>query len=423
MAKNEVISVFCFNEEIGRLGLDENLNKSTFQYNQHFLNSNKYNEIFPETGIIKRTNQTQVFSQFNFETFRGIPPMIADSLPDLFGNIIFNKWLEANNKNLTQITVLEQLAYVANRGMGALEYKPSKNLPLNANINLTEIIQVLKNVLELKQNTSESNLSHKALLNIFKIGTSAGGARPKILISENKITKEIIAGDLNYSSDFEHFIVKLSLGDELGYEREIIEYIYYLTAINLGINMMPSKLVDNKHFATVRFDRQNGAKKHILTASGLTGWDFQKPENSSYENLFELTLFLKIPHAEIEQLFRRMIFNIVFCNTDDHLKNHTFIYNEIENNWNLSPAYDLTYSLNPLLNYTKISRALSINNKRININLDDVLTIANRYTIKNPKNIITEIQNGINFWNEKAEQLNILSIISQKINKGFKKLI
>lgn len=423
MAKNEVISVFCFNEEIGRLGLDENLNKSTFQYNQHFLNSNKYNEIFPETGIIKRTNQTQIFSQFNFETFRGIPPMIADSLPDLFGNIIFNKWLEANNKNLTQITVLEQLAYVANRGMGALEYKPSKNLPLNANINLTEIIQVLKNVLELKQNTSESNLSHKALLNIFKIGTSAGGARPKILISENKITKEIIAGDLNYSSDFEHFIVKLSLGDELGYEREIIEYIYYLTAINLGINMMPSKLVDNKHFATVRFDRQNGAKKHILTASGLTGWDFQKPENSSYENLFELTLFLKIPHAEIEQLFRRMIFNIVFCNTDDHLKNHTFIYNEIENNWNLSPAYDLTYSLNPLLNYTKISRALSINNKRININLDDVLTIANRYTIKNPKNIITEIQNGINFWNEKAEQLNILSIISQKINKGFKKLI
>lgn len=423
MAKNEVISVFCFNEEIGRLGLDENLNKSTFQYNQHFLNSNKYNEIFPETGIIKRTNQTQIFSQFNSETFRGIPPMIADSLPDLFGNIIFNKWLEANNKNLTQITVLEQLAYVANRGMGALEYKPSKNLPLNANINLTEIIQVLKNVLELKQNTSESNLSHKALLNIFKIGTSAGGARPKILISENKITKEIIAGDLNYSSDFEHFIVKLSLGDELGYEREIIEYIYYLTAINLGINMMPSKLVDNKHFATVRFDRQNGAKKHILTASGLTGWDFQKPENSSYENLFELTLFLKIPHAEIEQLFRRMIFNIVFCNTDDHLKNHTFIYNEIENNWNLSPAYDLTYSLNPLLNYTKISRALSINNKRININLDDVLTIANRYTIKNPKNIITEIQNGINFWNEKAEQLNILSIISQKINKGFKKLI
>lgn len=423
MAKNDIISVYCFGQEIGRLGFDENQNRSSFQYNPVFLESNAYSNLFPKTGIIKRVNQTQLFSQFNNDTFRGLPPMISDSLPDMFGNIIFKKWLEASNKDFGQISVIEQLAYVANRGMGALEFRPSKNIPLTSTIDLTEITEALKQVLSNKQGVTAKDLNNEALLNIFKIGTSAGGARPKILISENRETHDIIPGDLNYSADYDHYLVKLSIDDDINYSREVIEYCYYITATQLGINMMPSKLVDEKHFATLRFDRQNGLKKHVLTTTGLTGWDFTRPKDSSYENLFELAIFLKVPHREIEELFKRMVFNIVFCNTDDHLKNHSFIYNEVEDNWNLSPAYDITYSLNPLLNYSKVSRALSVNNKRVDIELQDILKIADTYTIKNAKNVVLEIQGAVDFWMKKAKVHKLPKEVIESIRKDFKELI
>jgi len=423
MAKNEIITLFCFGQEIGRLGFDEHQQKSSFQYNPEFLQSNRFQNLFPSTGILKRTPQVQVFSQYNSETFRGLPPMIADSLPDVFGNIIFKKWMEAGNKEFNQISVIEQLAYVADRGMGALEYRPSKELPLSSSIDLTEIIAVLKEVLQAKDEQLESNLNHEALLNIFKIGSSAGGARPKILISEHKTSGEIIPGDLNHSSEYNHYLIKLHL-DDTGYSREVIEYSYYLTAIHLGISMMPSKLIEQKHFATLRFDRQEGKKKHVLTATGLTGWDFQSPKDSSYENLFELALFLKVPHREIEELFKRMVFNVVFLNSDDHLKNHSFIYDEVQDKWNISPAYDITYSLlHPLMNYTRKSRALSIVGKRVDLTLEDILNFAETFTIKNPKKVIQEIQNAITYWNAQANELNLPKHIIQSIHRDFVRLL
>jgi serine/threonine-protein kinase HipA len=423
MAKNEISSVFCFGHEIGRVGFEENLHRSSFQYNPEFLLRNQFLNLFPQTGIIKRVPQVQLFDQFNSETFRGLPPMIADSLPDVFGNVIFQKWLEASAKPFSQISVIEQLAYVADRGMGALEFRPSKELPHTSTINLTEIIDVLKEVLETKQKQHQSSLNHEALLHIFKMGTSAGGARPKILISVNKETGEIIPGDLNHSADHDHYLVKLHLDDKLGYSKEVIEYSYYQTATQLGLNMMPSKLIENKHFATLRFDRLHGKKKHMLTATGLTGWDFQSPKNSSYENLFELALLVKVPHRDVEELFKRMVFNVIFCNSDDHLKNHSFIYNEAEDRWNLSPAYDITYSLNPLLNYTRTIRALSINGKRSEITLKDLLTLADTYTIKNAKNVVKEVQDAILFWNERANDLGLPSMIIDSIQKDFVRLV
>ena len=423
MAKNDIIRVCCFGQEIGRLGFDEHQHKSSFQYNPEFLKSERFHNLFPATGILKRTPQVQLFSQYNSETFRGLPPMIADSLPDVFGNIIFKKWLEAANKEFNKISVIEQLAYVANRGMGALEYRPSKELPPSSSIDLGEIINVLKEVLQAKDEQHESALNHEALLNIFKIGSSAGGARPKILISEHKISGEIIPGDLNHSSEYNHYLIKLQLDDELGYSREVIEYCYYITATHLGISMMPSKLIDHKHFATLRFDRQDGKKKHVLTATGLTGWDYQSPKDSSYENLFELALFLKVPHRDMEELFKRMVFNVVFFNSDDHLKNHSFIYDEDQDKWNISPAYDLTYSLNPLMNYTRTSRALSINGKRVDISLADILSIAETFTIKNPKKVIQEIQDAIAYWKERANELKLPSNIIQSIQGDFVRLL
>src|SRR5690606_2542038 len=136
----------------------------------------------------------------------------------------------------------------------------------------------------------------------------------------------LIAGDIETSADYNHYLIKLGIDNEL-YSKEVIEYVYYRMATTAKIDMMPSKLIDNLHFATLRFDRQNGEKQHILTASGITGWDMKNPEHSTYENLFRLALDLSLPQKDIEMLFRRMVFNIVFANTDDHLKNFSFIYN------------------------------------------------------------------------------------------------
>lgn len=393
MAKNEILNVSIFGEEVGRIGLDENVGTTYFQYHPSFLQEEKFKNIFPKTGIIKWIPHVQVFNKFNNDTFKGLAPQFADSLPDLFGNLIFKTWLES--KNVQEITILEQLAYVANRGMGALEYEPSKKIPKRSSIDLDEIIDVLNAVLDLKKSKQEKSITSKALLNIFKIGTSAGGAKPKILISEHKKSGKIIPGDLEYSKDYNHYLVKLALQDEIDYPRQVVEYCYYLTAQAIGINMMASKLIEDKHFATLRFDRQAGSKVHTLTASGITGWDFKSPENSSYENLFSLCSFLKITHAQIEELYKRMVFNVVFNNTDDHLKNHSFIYHPASERWQLSPAYDLTYALNPLIDFKTINRGLSVNNKRNNINFDDLLKIAEQFTIKNPKGIINDVQDGI----------------------------
>jgi serine/threonine-protein kinase HipA len=214
-------------------------------------------------------------------------------------------------------------------------------------------------------------------------------------------------------------LVKLHLDDELGYHRERIEYAYYKTAIQLGIEMSESKLMDEKHFATIRFDRINGKKIHVLTASGLTGWDFKDPLVSSYENLFDLALFLKLPHVEIEQLFKRLIFNIVFANLDDHLKNHSFCYDPDNDNWHLAPAYDITYALNPLLHFTKTSRALSINGKRTDIMHSYLMELASKYTIRDAKGIIKNTIKGIDLFRQTAIDLDIEENVIEGMMKGF----
>ena len=187
--------------------------------------------------------------------------------------------------------------------------------------------------------------------------------------------------------------------------------------------MMDSKLIEDKHFATLRYDRQNGVKKHVLTASGITGWDFKSPTHSSYENLFKLSSFLKIPHSQVEELFKRMVFNVIYGNTDDHLKNHSFIYNEKGDNWHLSPAYDITFALNPVVNIKNSNRALSINGKRNNITAEDILKIADEYTIKNPVGVIKTIQSYRDELMDLFAAHDISKFISEKINEHLIKLL
>ncbi|WP_312323848.1 type II toxin-antitoxin system HipA family toxin [Soonwooa sp.] len=417
MAKNQIISVFFDGIEIGKIGYDENQRKSSFQYNPNFLEKDIYKRLFPY--VIRRSPNVQVYSEFEGETFRGLPPMIADSLPDYFGNIVFKEWLEATNKNFTNISPLEQLTYVGKRGMGALEFSPAKEISSKNSINIGEITEVVKKVLDVKTSVEEKGLNDHSLLTIFKLGTSAGGARPKILVSEHKETGQLKAGDLEVSEDYNHYLVKLSVDEHEGYSKEKVEYIYYQMAQSVGIWMMESKLIDDKHFATLRFDRQHGKKLHILTASGMTGWDFKKPEHSSYENLFKLAVDLRLPHKDIEQLYRRMVFNIVFANTDDHLKNFSFIYNQEKDRWSLSPAYDLTYPLDAFKNYLRVSRAMSINGKRTDITKADLLYIAEQFTIKNSQGIIDEIVSATKQFKVLAEDYQLPTKVIDKIESEF----
>lgn len=189
------------------------------------------------------------------------------------------------------------------------------------------------------------------------------------------------------------------------------------------IHMMPSKMIQGRHFATLRYDRQAGSKQHVLTASGLTGWDFKKPEDSSYENLFKLALDLKVPYRDIVQLFRRMVFNVIYANTDDHLKNHSFIYQEENDSWELAPAYDLTYPLNVNLNYSNVSRALSINGKRSEILLEDLMSVAETHAIRDAKGIIEEVQLAGSDWEEIADDLKIPVDVTEAILREFSELI
>lgn len=417
MAKNQIISVHFQGIEIGKIGYDEDQRKSSFQYNPAFLETDLYKRLFPY--IIRRSPNVQVFSEFEGVTFRGLPPMIADSLPDYFGNIVFKEWLEATQKDFNNISPLEQLTYVGQRGMGALEFTPAKEIISNTTIDVNEIAEVVKKVLDVKTSVEEKGLSDLALLNIFKIGTSAGGARPKILVSEHKETGHLKAGDLETSIDYNHYLIKLSIDEEEGYSKEKVEFVYYQIAKTLGIEMMDSKMIDDKHFATLRFDRKNGEKQHILTASGMTGWDFMKSEHSTYENLFRLSVDLRLPHKDIEQLFRRMVFNLVFANIDDHLKNFSFIYNNEKDRWNLAPAYDLTYPLDALMNYTRVSRAMSINGKRNAITRKDILGIADQFTVKNPNAIIDSVLSATQLFRSFSEKQSIPKKVIDKIESEF----
>jgi serine/threonine-protein kinase HipA len=417
MAKNNLITVRCFGLEIGRLGFDVHRGASFFQYNEAFLRQDRYQHLFPL--VFRRIRQTQVFDQYNNDTFRGLPPAIADSLPDLFGNIIFRAWMESTRRGTKEISVLEQLAYVGNRGMGALEYEPRQSLSSGDTIDIDEITGIVSQVLDQKGQVNGQQLDHASLLNIFKIGTSAGGMRPKILVSEHKTSGTIIPGDIVYDDSYNHYLVKLGIEDEAKYSRELVEYSYYLAATYAGIDMMPCKMIDGKHFATLRFDRQEGKKKHVLTATGISGLDYTDPKVSSYENLFDLLVFLKCPHKDIEQLFRRMVFNLVFANHDDHLKNQSLIYNENQDNWNLAPAYDLTYSLNPELNIKTTSRALSVNGKRTGIDTGDLKAIAEKYTVKNARKIIADVQNTTVYWESAAREAGVAERTVSVISKHF----
>lgn len=348
----------------------------------------------------------------NSATFKGLPGLLADSLPDKYGNELINIWLARNGRPENSLNPVELLCFIGNRGMGALEFEPSTLTARGGSqsLELSSLIETTKQLLENRQRF-EAHTDHDmqdVLLDILKMGTSAGGARPKAIIAYNEATGKIRSGQTLHEPGYEHWLIKFDgvndtqFGATYGYGR--VEMAYYKMATDAGIEMTESRLVEEDgraHFMTKRFDRRNGNEKlHMQTLCAMQHYDFGQIFSYSYEQLFQTMRLLQLSYAEAEQMYRRMVFNVLARNCDDHTKNFAFLMGP-QGRWELSPAYDVCHAYRPDSDWVS-QHNLSINGKRKGFVKEDLLAIAKQNSIRNPQGIIQEVLDVVARWQEYA---------------------
>ncbi|MFM2224213.1 MAG: hypothetical protein RJA07_415 [Bacteroidota bacterium] len=421
-----------WNQQVGVVFWDNKRNCAVFEYQASFLKSGlALSPIQMPPSINSMGNSIFSFPNLNFETFKGLPGLLADSLPDKFGNKMIDVWLANQGKSIADFNSVNRLCYIGNRGMGALEFEPiiESNTPINETIQIKQLVSLAKTVLNERKNIS-ANLKKnttKNLATILQVGSSAGGARAKAIIAYNEKTDEVKSGQLNNLPDFNYWLIKFDgvndkqLGTPKGYGK--IEYAYYLMAKEAGINMSECKLLtenNRAHFMTKRFDRINNEKLHMQTLCGLAHFDYNLPQAYSYEQAFQIMRQTKLPHNDMQELFRRMVFNIIARNQDDHTKNISFIMNK-NGEWNLSPAYDVTFAFNPK-NFWIKAHQMSINGKVENITRQDILAVAKSCSIKNGAAIIEQVSTATGKWKKFAKIATIDIEQQNAIYKVFLKL-
>lgn len=350
-------------------------------------------------------------------TFKGLPGLLADVLPDKYGNELINIWLAKNGRPADSMNPVELLCFIGKRGMGAMEFEPVISGAFNKStkIEISQLIEVAQALLSKKQHLSVNlaNEDSKALTEILKIGTSAGGARAKAVIAFNEKTGEVKSGQADVSKGFEHWLIKFDgvtdkeIGVSNGYGR--VEMAYHLMARSAGIQMMECRLLEESgraHFMTKRFDRENNNQKlHVQSFCALNHFDFNEVTRFSYEQLFQTMRSLRLPYPAAEQLFRRMAFNVMARNCDDHTKNFAFIMNK-EGNWSLAPAFDICHAYRPGSTWVS-QHALSINGKRFNITRDDLLVVAKNMNIKKAGTILNQVNNAVASWKDFATETKV----------------
>ncbi|MCH8553939.1 MAG: type II toxin-antitoxin system HipA family toxin [Schleiferiaceae bacterium] len=358
------------------------------------------------------------------DTFKGLPGLLADALPDRYGNQLMNVWLTKNGRPENSMNPVEKLCFMGTRGMGALEFEPAqpKGAKQSQLLELETLVDVAKRMLDERSSflTSMSEDEEKAMLDVLKIGTSAGGARPKAVIAFHPQTKEIRSGQAAIPKGFEHWLIKLDgvsgvqFGDSAGWGR--VEYAYYLMAKAAGITISKCELLEENnraHFLTKRFDRDGNIKHHLQTWCGIQHFDYNNMNSFSYEQLFQTMRLLRLTYPEAEEMFRRMVFNVIATNYDDHTKNFSFLLKK-DQKWELAPAYDLCFSFDPT-NHWVSQQTLSINGKRLGITKEDVLTIANANSIRNPDDIIHEVNTAVKNWTTFATEAGVSIHLKNKI--------
>ena len=412
------VEVFLWGTRVGILSLEDGMNIADFEYDRNFVDGAVRAGI--ELSPIKMPVSDRVYRFPDIgESFKGVPGLIADSLPDKFGNAVINSWLVSQGKSEADFNVIDRLCYTGKRGMGALEYVPANGPDEDEKslVDLDAMVQfaseILSNRERIKIKTDE-NLTYSQLL---QIGTSAGGARAKAIIAWNEDSGEIKSGQVDAGDGFDYWLLKFdgvskngdhNLEDEPEYT--LIEYSYYQMAVLAGVEMSECRLLrenGRNHFMTKRFDRVNGDKLHMQTLGALAHLDYSFPALCSYEQAVMYMRQMNLTAKEIEQFFRRMVFNVIAINQDDHVKNISFLMNR-KGKWSLSPAYDITFSYNPGNVWLK-AHQMKINNKTTGITRDDLLASGANMGIGTAKvkRIINEVIDAVSNWEQIAKDNGI----------------
>lgn len=414
-----IAEVRLWGRTIGAVSLDSGRDVAAFQYDAEFARSGI--ELSPL--MMPLSARVYEFPALPRNTFHGLPGLLADSLPDKFGNALIDAWLATQGRTAESFNAVERLCYTGTRGMGALEYAPvlgprprkTSKIEVDALVRLAG--EVLTHRGDLHGHFHEAGKG-KALRDILSVGTSAGGARAKAVIAWNRETNEVRSGQVAAGKGFDYWLLKFDgvasnkdkeLDDPKGYGT--IEYAYHLMAKAAGITMSESRLLEEngrRHFMTRRFDRlAGGAKLHMQSLCALAHFDFNQAGAYAYEQALLTIRQLKLPMAAVEEQFRRMVFNIVARNQDDHVKNIAFLMDQ-QGAWSLAPAFDVTYSYNPSGSWTA-SHQMTLNGKRDGFTLQDFESCARAAVMKRGRAgaIIEEVQAAVKRWPEFAAEANL----------------
>lgn len=406
-----------WNKRVGAIAWDVDTELASFEFEPSFL-TNQWDLAPLKMPIAGAERRVFSFPELRgTTTFKGLPGLLADVLPDKYGNSLINAWLSRNGRPVDSMNPVELLCFIGKRGMGALEFEPV--VPKTSNgatkIELNSLIHIAGEILSGRQdfNTNLSGDEAKALSDILKIGSSAGGARAKAVIAFNPDTNEIRSGQADAPKGFTHWLLKFDgvadqqLGTSSGYGR--VEMAYHLMAKEAEIEMTECRLLEENgraHFMTRRFDREKDkGKLHVQSFCAIAHYDFNEVTAFSYEQLFETMRTLLLPYTDAEQLYRRMVFNVMARNCDDHSKNFSFIMDK-SGKWKLAPAFDVCHSYRPDSTWVN-QHSLSINGKRQNITRDDLLQVARNMNIKKAEAIIHQVHAVVSKWNDFAAQTNV----------------
>ncbi len=398
---------------IGAVAWDASREIGIFEYDPAFLRSGI--EVSPITLPLRAGRFS--FPELPRETFKGLPGLLADSLPDKFGNLLINQWLVRQGRPPESFDPVERLCYLGTRAMGALEFRPALlTAGRSETLHLDELVKLASGALASRTGLHVNlHQSPEALATILRVGTSAGGARAKAVICWNPRTGEVKSGQLAPEPGFEPWLLKFDgvsanrdkeLNDPLGYGR--IEYAYHLMARAAGITMSDCRLLEENgraHFMTRRFDRDDtGGKFHIQSLCGMAHFDFNRAGAHSYEQAFQIARKLGLPQADLAEMFRRAAFNVMSRNQDDHTKNIAFIMDR-RGAWRLAPAFDLIHAYNPSGSWTS-RHQMTLNGKREGFETTDLLEAGTRADLRPPKirSIIRQVRDAVSRWESFAEE-------------------
>lgn len=416
--ETNAVKVKLWGMDVGYLSWDKRAGTAIFEYEPSFLKQGL--DIAPLTMSITspRSREQMPWTGDKDKLYQGLPPAIADSLPDKWGNSLFKAWLRDNNISAKKTSPVDHLSFIGSRAMGALEYEPAQKLGDNStfSVDVQRLYEFAKQVLNEREATILNQENSILWQDLIKISSSPGGKRPKAIVAIDDAAGEVISGQGTIPDGFQHYILKYD--DNSTYPFAKLEYVYYRMALDAGIGMMPSKLRaygNVTHFLTQRFDRSGNEKIHTQTLAAMS------PISYSYEDIFAVIRRLNLPCEDSRQQYLLMVFNVIARNVDDHSKNFSFCMNR-NGTWRLSPAYDLTYSVDLGAPAYVNRHSLTVNGKNENIIREDLETVGLNNDIQDYKSLIDIVINAVANFENYASELDIDKKLIEDIKTDFVKM-